>query len=54
MSNEELLEKLYYAYEDMRDYVNSSGWVKWSQEAEDKATERFIKLKEEVLNRMNK
>ena len=51
-TNDELLDELVFAYENMRDYVYRSDWVKWSQEAEDKATEKYTKLKEEALRRM--
>ena len=53
MSNEDLLDELCFAYEDMRDYVNRSRWDhRWSQEAEDEATEKYNKLCQEVLKRM--
>jgi len=52
MSNEEMLDELVWAYEDMRDYIYRSDFVKWSQEAEEKAIKKYNDLKEEILNKM--
>ena len=53
MDNKELLEELVYAFENMRDYVYRNDCVKWSPEAEEKATKKYCDLREEALKRMN-
>ena len=53
MNNEDLLDELLFAYEDMRDYVNKSDWIKWSPEKEKEASNKYSSLREEVINRMN-
>ena len=54
MSNEDLLDELVWAYKDMKDYVDRSDWVKWSLDAEEKATNKYWYLRAEAINRMDK
>jgi len=52
MNNEDLLQELISAHEDMKDYIYRADWVRWSQEKEDEATNKYIKIENEVLKRM--
>lgn len=52
MSNEEMLDELVWAYEEMRDYIYRSDFVKWSQEKEEKVTKKYTDLREKILNKM--
>ena len=53
LNNSELLDELVYAYEDMRDYTNRADHIKWSQEAETFAVNKYSFIQGEVLKRMS-
>ena len=52
MSNEELISKLLYCYQEYQDYNNRIDAIRWTQEAEDTKWTQYNTIKKEILRRM--